>query len=164
MTLASNLTNFNIIDFYTDGSLSNGSTIYMTMGIGWTTAFSDIPNYTFHAALSNNSFSTKAETIAILTALLTCPANAMVNIFTDSQCYVDHFNRLNHSSFTTTHYKSSSHPNYLQWEIIFELISTLLLQVTLFKILGHSQNYFNDIADNLANTSRHLRILDTCPS
>ena len=160
MTLASNLTNFNTIDFYTDGSLSNGGTIHIIIGIGWTTAFSNTPNYTFHATLSNNPSSTKTKTIAILTALIMCPANAMVNIFTDSQYCVDHFNRLNHSSFTTTHYKSSSHPNYLQWEIIFELISTLLLQVTLFKILDHSQNYFNDIADNLANTSRHLHILD----
>ena len=34
----------------------------------------------------------------------------------------------------------------------------------MFKILGHSQNYSNDIADNLTNTGRHLHILDTCPS
>src|SRR6266498_3275580 len=105
----------------------------------------------------------KAKTITILTALITCPANATVNIFTDSQCCIDHFNRLQHPSFTATHYKSSSHPNYLQWEIIFEIISVLSLQVILFKILGHSQNYSNDIADNLANTGRHLHILDTCP-
>ena len=113
MTLARNLTNFNTIDFYTDGSLSNDDTSHMTMGIGWTTAFSDTSNYTFHAALSNNPSSTKAETIAILTALIMCPASATVNIFTDSQCCVDHFNRLQHPSFTATHYKSSSHPNYL---------------------------------------------------
>ncbi len=83
------------------------------MGIGWTTAFSDTPNYTFYAALSNNPSSTKAKTIAILTALITCPANAMVNIFTDLQYYINHFNKLKHSSFTTTCYKSSSHSNYL---------------------------------------------------
>ncbi len=163
MTLASNLTNFNTIDFYTDESLSNGNTIHMTMSIGWITAFNNTSNYTFYAALSNNPSSTKAEIIAILTALITYPANAMVNIFTDSQCCVDHFNRLKYSPFTTICYKSSSHSNYLQWKIIFELISTFLLQVTLFKILGHSQNYSNNIADNLANTSRHLHILDICP-
>ncbi len=114
VALASNLTNFITIDFYTDRSLSNDGTIHMIMDISWTTAFSNTPNYTFHVALSNNPSSTKAETIAILTALITYSANAMVNIFTDLQYYVDHFNRLKYSSFTTTHYKSSSHPNYLQ--------------------------------------------------
>ncbi len=84
VALAHNLTNFTTIDFYTDGSLSNGDTSHMTMGISWITTFSDTSNYTFHAALSNNPSSTKAETIAILTALITCPANAIVNIFTDS--------------------------------------------------------------------------------
>ncbi len=113
VALTRNLTNFSTINFYTDGSLSNGGTSHMTMGISWTTAFSDISNYTFHAALSNNPSSTKAKTIAILTAFITCPANAMVNIFTDSQYCVDHFNRLQHPSFTATHYKSSSYSNYL---------------------------------------------------
>ncbi len=84
------------------------------MGIDWTTAFNDTPNYIFHAALSNNSSSMKAETIAILTALIMCPANVTVKIFTNSQCCVDHFNRFKHSPLTTTRYKSSSYPNYLQ--------------------------------------------------
>ncbi len=84
IALASNLTNFNAINFYTDGSLSNGDTIHITMSIGWTTTFTDTFNYTFYAALSNNPSSTKAETIAILSTLIMYPANAMVNIFTDS--------------------------------------------------------------------------------
>ena len=83
MIIASNLTNFNTIDFYTDRSLSNSGMTHMTMGIGWTIAFSNIPNYTFYAALSNNSSLTKAKIIAILTALITCPISATVNIFTD---------------------------------------------------------------------------------
>ncbi len=84
------------------------------LGIGWTTAFNDTLNYTFYAALSNNPSSTKAEIIAILTALITCPASAIVNIFTDSQCCIDHFNRFKYSFFTTSYYNLSSHPNYLQ--------------------------------------------------
>src|SRR6266540_1603579 len=98
MALASNLTNFNTLDFYTDGSLSNSGTIHMTIGIGWTTAFTNTPNHTFYAALSNNPSSTKAKTITILTALITCLTNATVNIFIDSQCYIDHFNRFKHFS------------------------------------------------------------------
>ena len=118
-------------------------------------------NLTFHAAISDNPSSTKAEIIAILTAIITCPAHATINIYTDSQCCVDHFDQLKHTSSTALRYKNSLYPNYLYWEMIFELISTLSLHVSLFKIKGHSNNHFNDIADNLANTGRHLHILDT---
>ena len=114
MTLASNLTNFNTIDFYTNRSLSNSSTNHIIMGIDWTTTFSNIPNYTFHVALSNNPSSTKVKIIAILTALITCSVSATVNIFTDSQCCIDHFNRFKHSSFITSRYNLSSYSNYLQ--------------------------------------------------
>jgi len=118
-------------------------------------------NFTFHTAISGNPSSTKAELIAILTALITCPAHVTINIYTDSQYYVDHFDWLKYNSSKAMHYKTSSYPNYLYWNIILELISTLFLHISLFKIQGHSNNYFNDIADNLANTGRHLHILDT---
>src|SRR6266498_608603 len=160
-TLASHLSDHNTVDFYTDGSLSHGGTTRMTMGIGWTTAFDNMANLTFHAAISGNPSSTKAEIIAILTTIITCPAHATINIYTDSQCCVDHFDRLKHTSSTVLRYKNSLYPNYLHWEIIFELILTLSLHVSLFKTQGHSNNHFNDIADNLANTGRHLHILDT---
>src|SRR6266540_4738586 len=160
-TLASQLIDHNTVDFYTDGSLSHGSTIRITMGIGWTTAFDNVDNITFHDAISGNPSSTKAEIIAILTALITCPAHVTINIYTDSQCCVDHFDRLKHTFSNALRYKKSLYPNYLHWDIIFELISTLSLHVSLFKIQGHSNNHFNDIADNLANTDRHLHILDT---
>jgi len=114
MTLTSNLTNFNTIDFYIDSSLSNSGMTHMIIGIGWTTTFRNTLNYTFHAVLSNNPSSTKVKIIAILTALIMCPVSATVNIFTDSQCCIDYFNRFKHSSFTTSHYNLSSYPNYLQ--------------------------------------------------
>src|SRR6266498_5633514 len=106
----------------------------MTMGIGWTTAFDNVANLTFHAAISGNPSSTKAEIIAILTALITCPAHATINIYTDSQYCVDHFDQLKYTSSDTLRYKNSLYPNYLHWDIIFELISTLSLHVSLFKI------------------------------
>src|SRR6266540_3412933 len=160
-TLASQLSDYNTVNFYTDGSLSHGGSTRMTMSIGWTTTFDNVDNLTFHAAISGNPSSTKAEIIAILTALITCPAHAIVNIYTDSQCCVDYFDRLKHTSSNALRYKKSLYPNYLHWDIILEIILTLSLHVSLFKIQGHSNNHFNDIADNLANTDRHLYILNT---
>ncbi len=92
------------------------------------------------------------------------PTHMIVNIYTDSQCCINYFNQLKNSTSIVIHYKSSFHLNYLQWEIIFEIISALSLQVILFKILGHSKNYYNNITNNLANTGRYLHILDTCSS
>ncbi len=112
-TLASQLTDHNTINFYTDGSLSHGGTIRMTMGIGWTTTFKNVNNVTFHAAISGNPSSTKAEIIAILTALITCPAHTIINIYTDSQYCVDHFDRLKHTSSNALCYKKSLYSNYL---------------------------------------------------
>src|SRR6266508_4659336 len=162
--LSTHLISFKDLSFYTDGSLTNGGSIRMKMGIGWTTAFADLNNLTFHAAVTNNPSSTKAELIAIITALITSPPHVTVSVYTDSQCCVDHFNRLHSSPASTTHYNFASHPNYLQWAILLEMINTLSLTVTLTKVLGHSANHYNDIADHLANTGRHLHILDTCPS
>ncbi len=91
-------------------------------------------NSTFHTTISGNPSSTKAEIIAILTALITCPAHVIINIYTDSQCCIDHFDRLKHVSSKVMHYKASFYSNYLHWDIIFEIISTLSLYVSLFKI------------------------------
>ena len=118
-------------------------------------------NLTFHATISGNSSLTKAEIMAILTALITYPTHMIINIYTDSQCCVDHFDRLKHTFSNALHYKKSLYPNYLHWDIIFELISSLSLHVSLFKIQGHLNIHFNNIADNLANTGKHLYILNT---
>src|SRR6266498_2643146 len=47
--LSTHLISFNDISFYTDGSLTNGDSTRMKMGIGWTTAFANRTNLTFHA-------------------------------------------------------------------------------------------------------------------
>src|SRR6266498_5919216 len=104
---------YNTVNFYTNGSLSHGGSTRMTMGIGWTIAFDNMDNLTFHVTISGNPSLTKAEIIAILTALITCPTHTIVNIYTDSQCCVDHFDRLKHTSSNALCYKKSLYSNYL---------------------------------------------------
>jgi ribonuclease HI len=61
------------------------------MGYGWTTSNLTNTNITHNGSLEYFPSSTKAETMAILTALLTRPYNGNINIFTDSQAAIDTF-------------------------------------------------------------------------
>src|SRR3989337_1863425 len=69
-----NLKDLTDLDFYTDGSLSSAGTPDCVMGIGWLCPSADnINRDCFSAAIPYNPSSTKAETMAILTALLLPP-------------------------------------------------------------------------------------------
>ena len=73
------------------------------MGIGWHQSSIDAPSVEFFAAIGNFPSSTKAKTIAILTALLICPHSCTVDIFTDSAATIANFEKViihkNNSTF-----------------------------------------------------------------
>src|SRR6266487_1834566 len=79
------------IEFYTDGSLAkNKSSEKMGMGSGW---ISLNGNCSFSCSTSTWPSFTRAELLAIYTALLTVPINRSVIIKTDSQAAIDRFYR-----------------------------------------------------------------------
>src|ERR1043165_2897873 len=94
------INNFNL-SFYTDGSLSNLASQDVSMGIGWVQSDSYAPYIEFNAKVTGWLSSTRAETMVILSALITCPRSSTVKIFMDSQCCLDIFKRVT-SSFTTS--------------------------------------------------------------
>jgi len=94
------------IDIYTDGSLNkalattNGSTI---MGSGWFIPHLDI---SYGCASTHWPSSTKAELIAIWTAVLAIPMHINdVNIFTDSQAAIDGISKAKSSSWNMRQYQ-----------------------------------------------------------
>jgi len=94
--------------------------------------------------------SSKAECMAILTALIVSPDNCRVNIFTDSQTCIQNF----HKIFNTYRYrKLLKVKNYHLWFIIKDLIIRKNLTVDLIKVKGHSNDPHNDRADELAKAS-----------
>ena len=66
----------------------------MSMGIGWVQTNNSTPNIEFYASIMNWPSSIRAETMALLSVLVTCPDGCNVQIYTDSQCCIDTFRRV----------------------------------------------------------------------
>ena len=69
--------------FYTDGSLQNIGTKDVRMGVGWIQTNSNYPCEKFCAQITNWPSSTRAETLALFTALTVSPRNTMIQVYTD---------------------------------------------------------------------------------
>jgi L-asparaginase/Glu-tRNA(Gln) amidotransferase subunit D len=81
-------------EFYTDGSLIDRSTETMKMGAAWLQTMGPNPGSLFFTGVSEWPSSFRAETTAILIAILTVTPNSKVTIYTDSQNCIDTYNKL----------------------------------------------------------------------
>ena len=108
------------------------------------------PQSKFVATLERFPSSTRAESFAILAALLTAPSGCHVDIYTDSSAVI-HLS--SHSSSTTRSFFKDN--NNIIWSMIRELINSMELTVNFYKVKAHSGNLRNDEVDALA-TSAHL--------
>lgn len=113
------------------------------MGYGWTTSNT---NVIYNDSIKNFSSSTKAETMAILTALLVCSVGSTVHIYTDSQAAIDSFYKFKNLHSISPHQFNKINNNIL-WSSIHYIIKDLKLLVKFHKFKAHSGNKFNDIAD-----------------
>ncbi|PKK57646.1 hypothetical protein RhiirC2_797669 [Rhizophagus irregularis] len=119
-------------------------------------------NWGFHTTNDNIFYSgslkffpssTKAETMAILTALLVCPPRCKVVINTDSQAAIDAFHKSkNLHSISPRRFNKIN--NNILWSTIHHVINKLTLKVTFIKVKAHSGDHYNDIADALAKAGR----------
>ncbi|CAB4421324.1 unnamed protein product [Rhizophagus irregularis] len=105
-----------------------------------------------HGVIHDWPSSSRAEAAAIYAALSASPANSVIKIYTNSQTAINDLKRC--SSFTYTnsrlYYKTT---NFELWAIIQQLIIDKNLSVSPFKVKAHSNFYWNDFADSLANTA-----------
>ncbi|RIA86145.1 hypothetical protein C1645_829711 [Glomus cerebriforme] len=134
--------------FFTDGSVLDIGTPSCKAGLGWLEIAN--PNLTsaFCARISHHASSTRAEIMAIFTALLSVPINSQVDIYTDSQCSISSFNRIMNP--LTSLCRLHKIPNFLTWQAIKYIISSNNITVHLHKVKAHSNNFHNDAADSLA--------------
>ncbi|EXX55707.1 hypothetical protein RirG_222860 [Rhizophagus irregularis DAOM 197198w] len=143
--------------FYTDGSLINLGTCDVFMGWGWVQIVKDsgflnsIATYK-RGIIRDWSSSSRAEAAAIYAALSASPANSVVHIYTDSQSSIKGLKHcfLSDYSDSRLYYKTT---NFELWAIIQQLIVDKQLSVLPFKVKAHSNFYWNDFADSLANTA-----------
>jgi ribonuclease HI len=125
---------FKTLDFFTDGSYEKDfTTTEFPMGYGWTTSNLTGINVTYNGPLKYFPSSTKAETMAILTALLVCPpSNCSVNIYTDSQAGIDSFYKSkNLHSISPRRFNKIN--NNILWSSIHYIIKHLRLSVHFIK-------------------------------
>ncbi|GET65323.1 ribonuclease H-like domain-containing protein [Rhizophagus irregularis DAOM 181602=DAOM 197198] len=143
--------------FYTDGSLINLGTCDVSMGWGWVQIVKDsgflnsIATYK-QGIIRNWPSSSRAEAAAIYAALSASPANSVVHIYTDSQSSIEGLKHCFLSDYSNSrlYYKTT---NFELWAIIQQLIVDKQLSVLPFKVKAHSNFYWNDFADSLANTA-----------
>ncbi|EXX67215.1 ribonuclease H-like domain-containing protein [Rhizophagus irregularis DAOM 181602=DAOM 197198] len=152
--IATTLAPFVDLEFFTDGSYdSTNSQAGFPMGYGWTTSNLFNGNITYNGSLQFFPSSTKAETMAILTALVVCPEFGKIIIHTDSQAAIDSFHK-SKNLHTISPRRFNKINNNILWSSIHFIIKSLSLKVKLLKVKAHSGHQFNDIADIQAKLGR----------
>ncbi|PKY18089.1 hypothetical protein RhiirB3_430821 [Rhizophagus irregularis] len=160
-------TNFS---FYTDGSFSRldeSSSSPTQMGFAWveisnSTPSSNIPPPSFKGALSFNPSSTKAEIYALLTTIIAVLNNSVIEVFTDSLNMIQTFHKITNKS--TSIRQKLKCKNHIAWRLIDTLIEKKGLTLRLHKVKAHSNDFWNDMADDLANMARQLSPIEINPT
>jgi ribonuclease HI len=137
--------------FYTDGSLKQKDN-RVEMGLGWILIEDNMELQCYNSKLEGWCSSTRAEIMAILTALLVIVDHSEVNIFTDSKNAVSIFNSYRRKFDNYRSYIKMD--NQILWQLIFQIIEKLGLKVNLYKVKAHDNNKWNDRADEEANKGR----------
>uniref|UniRef100_U9U7L9 RNase H type-1 domain-containing protein n=1 Tax=Rhizophagus irregularis (strain DAOM 181602 / DAOM 197198 / MUCL 43194) TaxID=747089 RepID=U9U7L9_RHIID len=156
--------------FYTDGSffsLDVTSSTQTQMGFAWiettdATPNSDPPPPSYKGALSFNPSSTKAEVYALLTAIIAVPDNSELDVFTDLLNVIHTFHVVTNKLTSIRRILKCN--NHLAWRLIDILITKKSLIVRLHKVKAHSNDYWNDMADGLANAARQLAPYEINPT
>ena len=131
--------------FFTDGSVIDIGKESMSMSLAFVQTHYLSETREFKATLDYFPSSTRAETTAVLAALLTAPPRISVEILTDSKATMDHY--LCECSTVRSFFKEE---NNVIWSMIRELIRANSLTVTFHKIKAHSGNISNERVDFLA--------------
>ena len=135
--------------FYTDGSLKPTNDIYQ-MALGWILLDNEENNnilFEFSASNFGWPSSTKAELLALITAILTVTPNSSVKIYTDSNNVITQFAYYKKEYSYRRKLKMTA---FWSWETVNYLINRYNINLELIKVKAHSGNWANEQADLLA--------------
>ncbi|GET54766.1 ribonuclease H-like domain-containing protein [Rhizophagus irregularis DAOM 181602=DAOM 197198] len=125
--------------------------------MGCTFVISALIKKSFNCGIADNPSSNKAELMAVILSLMTCPKAANVEIYSDSQWVVNTFDELN---FLTIKDIERSKVNYkVLWSCLFKIISIYSLKVKITKVKAHSDCDHNKEADKLAKSGAEKNVL-----
>src|SRR5205814_1095741 len=85
--------------FYTDGSLVNAASIEARMGAAF--ILTELVDLNLQLTVSTTTWPSayKAELLAVLLALLVAPNNCSVNLYSNCESIIKHFNCINNGGF-----------------------------------------------------------------
>jgi len=124
----------------------NLGSLAIKAGCAWCEINTVVPSI-FQAAVAVDWISsTKAELMAVLTAVATLPSDCNVQIYIDSKALIDKFHLIQSSSSS---YFDHARPNFKDtyislWYILFSYIRQHHISITLHKVKAHNNNYWND--------------------
>ncbi|EXX64464.1 hypothetical protein RirG_142450 [Rhizophagus irregularis DAOM 197198w] len=149
-SLAQQVHHYPFFELYTDGSFNNTPGINeFHMGYGWHISNIQNQDFSYCGSIEHFPSATKAEIMAILTALIILPGGSDVTIFTDSQAAISNFQKSAHLQYVSP--RRFNKINYMSlWSAIHHIIKKLSLNVKLIKVKAHSSSADNDKADALA--------------
>ncbi|RHZ80961.1 hypothetical protein Glove_130g150 [Diversispora epigaea] len=162
LAAAEKVASLNSFSVYTDGSNQdfNGHNI---MDLGWVIpAFNNIGNnIEFRCTTEFFPSLTKAEIMAMITAIAITPVNSRVEILSDSQGAINIFNNILDNSQRKNKKKEIFNNNNMVLTLAAQqIIQDLKLQISLIKVKAHSGIEYNEIADHLAQLSSISPFLD----
>ncbi|CAB4489587.1 unnamed protein product [Rhizophagus irregularis] len=153
--IANSLTQKTDIEIYTDGLMKNIATNKIMMGCAF--IISAPIKKSFNCKIADNPSSNKAELMAVILSLMTCPKAANIEIYSDSQWVVNTFDNLN---FLTIKNIERSKVNYkVLWLCLFKIIRIYSLKVKITKVKAHSDCDYNKEADKLAKSGAEKNVL-----
>ncbi|PKK72901.1 hypothetical protein RhiirC2_362367 [Rhizophagus irregularis] len=109
------------------------------MGYGWCVSNSFEQKIFFNGTGTLMPSATKAEILAIVTALIIAPSYSSITIFTDSQAAIDGFNKSSQLRYISPR-RFNKINNTILWAALHHNIQKLNLIVDLKKIRAHSDN------------------------
>ncbi|RHZ45763.1 hypothetical protein Glove_655g2 [Diversispora epigaea] len=145
------------IRIYTDGSLikkDNNNSHVTTMGCGWCAFDENNTEFHFSGKVENFASSTRAELMAILTAVYATPKRSRLCIFADSQAAIDAIAKAAANP-------RKAHRKLKNWTIvkaIEEVANIQNLTLRLEKVKAHSGVIHNETADKLAREEDSLPV------
>src|SRR5688572_8704549 len=88
------------------------------MGLGWVQVDYNAPLLCFKSRTPDWPSSTRAEAMAIILALFTCPHRCKVNIYTDSQCCVNTFKKCTMPAYNKSKIKACMIGEFVMYSVI----------------------------------------------
>ena len=118
------------------------------MNIGWVQIHNNTITHSYSSRIRLWPSSYKAELLAILSAISTCPRHSNIHIYTDSQSIISKYNKICNNPLPK--HKQYSYSYWPIWHTLTSLVHSYQHIITLHKVQAHSNNIFNNEADKLA--------------